>query len=195
MWCNMVPMPMILNKIGMLNDILKSGTKDNASNYFAYKRISEHLQDCNIFIANKKITIRPWIAPTEMFSPFFNAKQRILMSATLGKSGELERITGISNISRLPIVNDWDKKGIGRRFFIFPDLELNDDEKKEIVIFLQNTCKKSVVLLPDNRSGEEFKNLLSENIRDIDIFNAKDIEISKQKFLDSNKATVILANR
>ena len=43
------------------------------------------------------------------FKPFVDAKQRILMSATLGRSGELERITGIEKIFRFQIVNYWDK--------------------------------------------------------------------------------------
>ena len=66
------------------------------------------------------------------FKPFVDAKQRILMSATLGRSGELERITGIEKIFRLPIVNDWDKKGLGRKFFVFPDLSLGKDEQWNI---------------------------------------------------------------
>jgi hypothetical protein len=33
----------------------------------------------------------------------------------------LERITGIEKIVRLPIPKGWDKQGIGRRFFLFPE--------------------------------------------------------------------------
>lgn len=94
-WCNMLPMPLILNKLDELQSILQQGIEGGSSNYYAYLRMSENLKECNIYIANRKILIRPWIAPTMSFKPFVDAKQRILMSATLGRSGELERITGI----------------------------------------------------------------------------------------------------
>lgn len=76
------------------------------------------------------------------------------MSATLGRSGELERITGIEKICRLPIVNDWDKKGLGRKFFTFPDLSLGEDEQGNVIMALQNLCKKSVFLVPGSQSAE-----------------------------------------
>lgn len=141
-WCNMLPMPLILNKLDELQSILQQGIEGGSSNYYAYLRMSENLKECNIYIANRKILIRPWIAPTMSFKPFVDAKQRILMSATLGRSGELERITGIEKIFRLPIVNDWDKKGLGRKFFIFPDLSLGKDEQWNIIAALQVCVKK-----------------------------------------------------
>ncbi len=194
-WCNMLPMPLILNKLDELQSILQQGIEGGSSNYYAYLRMSENLKECNIYIANRKILIRPWIAPTMSFKPFVDAKQRILMSATLGRSGELERITGIEKICRLPIVNDWDKKGLGRKFFTFPDLSLGKDEQGNIVAALQNLCKKSVFLVPDSQSADAIKQFYEDNLKDTKVFDAKDIEESKQSFVDSPAATVILANR
>ena len=82
-WCNMLPMPLILNKLDELQSILQQGIEGGSSNYYAYLRMSENLKECNIYIANRKILIRPWIAPTMSFKPFVDAKQRILMSATV----------------------------------------------------------------------------------------------------------------
>ena len=163
-WCNMLPMPLALNKLDELQLILQHGIESGTSNFYAYSRISENLQECNIYIANRKILIRPWIAPTMSFKAFADAKQRILMSATLGRSGELERITGIEKICRLPIVNDWDKKGLGRKFFTFPDLSLGEDEQGEVVMALQNLCKKSVFLVPDSQSAKAIKGFYTEHI-------------------------------
>ena len=56
------------------------------------------------------------------------------MSATLGNSGELERITGVDDIFRLPMVNGWYKKGLGRRFFIFPKSSLKEESISELLI-------------------------------------------------------------
>lgn len=194
-WCNMLPMPLILNKLDEIRVILKQGIKEGSSNYYAYLKISENLKECNIYIANRKILIRPWIAPTMSVKAFVNAKQRILMSATLGRSGELERITGIEKIFRLPIVNDWDKKGLGRKFFTFPDLSLGIDELGNVVKELQNLCKKSVFLVPDVKSADAIKKFFEENLESTKIFEAKDIEESKKSFVDTQEATVILANR
>ena len=192
-WCNMLPMPLALNKLDELQLILQHGIESGTSNFYAYSRISENLQECNIYIANRKILIRPWIAPTMSFKAFADAKQRILMSATLGRSGELERITGIEKICRLPIVNDWDKKG--RKFFTFPDLSLGEDEQGEVVMALQNLCKKSVFLVPDSQSAKAIKGFYTEHISSAKIFEAKDIEESKQSFVDCPEGTAILANR
>ena len=194
-WCNMLPMPLALNKLDELQLILQHGIESGTSNFYAYSRISENLQECNIYIANRKILIRPWIAPTMSFKAFADAKQRILMSATLGRSGELERITGIEKICRLPIVNDWDKKGLGRKFFTFPDLSLREDEQGEVVMALQNLCKKSVFLVPDSQSAKAIKGFYTEHISSAKIFEAKDIEESKQSFVDCPEGTAILANR
>ena len=116
------------------------------------------------------------------------------MSATLGRSGELERITGIEKIFRLPIVNDWDKKGLGRKFFTFPDLSLGEEEQGNVIMALQNLCKKSVFLVPDSLSAETIKQFYEDNLKEVKVFEAKDIEKSKQSFVDISEATVILAN-
>ncbi len=194
-WCNMLPMPLIMEKLDELQTILQQGLEAGSSNYYAYSRISENLQECNIYIANRKLLIRPWIAPTMSFEAFAGAKQRVLMSATLGRSGELERITGIEKICRLPIVNDWDKKGLGRKFFTFPDLSLGEEEQGNVVMALQNLCKKSVFLVPDSQSAEAIRQFYAEHIGSTKVFEAKDIEESKQLFVDAPEATVILANR
>lgn len=194
-WCNMLPMPLIMEKLDEFQTILQQGLEAGSSNYYAYSRISENLQECNIYIANRKLLIRPWIAPTMSFEAFAGAKQRVLMSATLGRSGELERITGIEKICRLPIVNDWDKKGLGRKFFTFPDLSLGEEEQGNVVMALQNLCKKSVFLVPDSQSAGAIRQFYAEHIGSTKVFEAKDIEESKQLFVDAPEATVILANR
>ncbi|MFO0001932.1 MAG: hypothetical protein ACK559_12455, partial [bacterium] len=64
------------------------------------------------------------IPPALSHSPFAGANQRVHMSATLGLAGDLERITGVDSFCRLPIPQGWDKQGIGRRFFMLPQLSL-----------------------------------------------------------------------
>jgi len=54
------------------------------------------------------------------------------MSATFGAGGDLERLMGKRSIRRLPIPEDWDRQGVGRRFFIFPGMALSEDETDKL---------------------------------------------------------------
>ncbi len=54
-WCNMLPMPLIMEKLDEFQTILQQGLEAGTSNYYAYSRISENLQECNIYIANRKL--------------------------------------------------------------------------------------------------------------------------------------------
>ena len=56
-------------------------------------------------------------------------------------------------------------------------------------------CKKSVFLVPDSQSADAIKQFYEDNLKDTKVFDAKDIEESKQLFVDNLAATVILANR
>ena len=191
-WCNLVPMPLLIERISEINSILQININDERK--FAYMNIADNLKDCNIYISNQQIQIRPWIPPTMFHNAFSNAKQRILMSATLGKSGELERITGISSIRKLPMIDNWDQRTIGRKLFIFPDLAMEESEKSKIIPGLQSLMKKSVFLVPNKRIESKF----TENLKEIcntDVFDASELESNKDAFLKSENSSVILANR
>lgn len=194
-WCDLVPMPLFSDKLNDLASILRTSIEEGTSNWYAFKRIGENLQECNIYLSNGHILIRPWIAPTLTFKAFYEAKQRVLMSATLGESGELERITGIKNIFKLPIVNNWDKKGLGRKFFIFPDLSFTEENHGEILKCLHNIMKKSVILVPHLFYQERLKKFINEQIIEADIFDANSLESTRENFNNSNNAIAILANR
>jgi hypothetical protein len=126
--------------------------------------------------------------------PFKNVKQRLYMSATLGVSGELERIMGVENIKRLPIVNGWDKKGLGRRFFVFPQVSFDDEELDEVFLKATELVERTLVLVPDGRTVDIIDEFIKENT-DKEVFRSKDIETSKEEFIKSNNGIAILANR
>jgi hypothetical protein len=167
----------------------------NTSMQYSWRMIKDHLIACQCYIGSKQILIRPMIPPTMTHAPFASAKQRIYMSATLGNGGDLERLTGVAKIFRLPIPTGWDKQGIGRRFFLFPERSLAKDE--DIQAFLKSTMEmsgRSVVLTKDFSSAEKFEKFVNEEIK-YDIFNAIDIEQSKKDFVEEEKAVAIIANR
>ena len=72
---------------------------------------------------------------------------------------------------------------------------MGEDEQGNVIMALQNLCKKSVFLVPDSQSAEAIRQFYAEHIGNTTVFEAKDIEESKQLFVDAPEATVILANR
>lgn len=196
-WCNIVPIGLIKDKINSLQTIIDAGvqTCSNKSSKYSWQRLRENIQDCTIYIEEGRILIRPWIAPTKTHLPFANAKQRILMSATLGHSGELERITGLSKITKLPIVNDWDKNGVGRKFFIIPSISEAKFEEAKIMLELHKISKKSVVLVPNHNYENNIKSIMTNFSSETELFSARDIENSKLRFIQSSDAMVVMANR
>lgn len=193
-WCNMLPRPIVEKKKQDIYSIINANVKDSALQY-PWSRISDHLSECNIFVSWDSILIRPYIVPTETFAPFKNAKQSIFMSATLGKSGELERVTGIKNINLLPMVNDWDKKGLGRKFFIFPDLSFDAKYHIAFIIKLHKIAKKSVVIVPSLKDQKEITSLIEEHSPNTKTFSAEDLAKYKDDFLNAEDAMTIIANR
>ncbi|NBI07765.1 hypothetical protein [Senegalia massiliensis] len=135
-WIDKVPNIKMIESIGTIVDIMDEHVKGTDLQY-SWINIKDKIHACNIFISWNKISIRPFISPTLTHEPFNNAVQRIYMSATLGVSGELERVMGVEHIERLPIVNEWDEKGLGRRFFIFPQVSLDTSIYEDVIYFLQ----------------------------------------------------------
>lgn len=193
-WCNMIPMPLISGKIDIIERVITTNVEETTLKY-SWSRIRDHLGECNIFVSWDSILIRPYIIPTQSFQPFKNALQCIFMSATLGKSGELERVTGVEKIKRLPIANEWDKKGIGRKFFVFPDLSFEAKRHLDIMFDLHNTANKSVVITPSIKEQELLMDYAKLNLKDTNIYKAEDLITYKDDFKKDSKAMVIIANR
>lgn len=193
-WNDLVPRPKLVHVLDSLMQVLHEGVRDT-NLIFAWNRIADNLADCQIYVSWSSILIRPYIPPTETHGGFNQSSQRIFMSATLGNSGELERITGCKKIKRLPIVSDWDTKGVGRRLFIFPDLSFTTELHETIILALHKKAKRSVAIVPNRTIARELSASLKENIPGIDIFTAKDLISSKDSYSQSANAMVILANR
>ncbi len=193
-WCNMLPRPIIENKIQDIHNIIDANVPNTKLQY-AWSRISDHLSECNIFVSWESVLIRPYIAPTESFTPFKNAKQCVFMSATLGKSGELERVTGVENVKLLPMVSDWDKKGLGRKLFIFPDLSFDEQYYNDFIISLHQIAKRSVVIVPSTHDQQDLINIVEKNLPTTKTFSAEDLTTSRDEFSKCKDAMAVIANR
>lgn len=161
---------------------------------WAWSMISDHLIACQIYISASEVLIRPLIPPTWTHAPFANATQRIFMSATLGAGGDLERLTGRTKIKRLPIPAGWDRQGIGRRMFIFPEKSLNEGDAEDLRINLMKKAGRSLVLTPSNETAEAISSHVADELK-YPVFAGADLETGKDQFIATDSAVAVVANR
>ncbi|NJL55918.1 DEAD/DEAH box helicase [bacterium] len=166
-------------------------TKDNGDLYYCWLFLKDHLNACHVYVSYYEILIRPYIPPSLTHQPFANATQRVFMSATLGMGGDLERMTGIKSFSRLPIPDGWDKQGIGRRYFVFPELSLPEKEIESLTKSMAQQAGRALILVPRDQQIEKYETLF----KDISLYKAADIERSKDNFVSQDKGVLVLANR
>jgi hypothetical protein len=191
-WVEKVPTPYLYSKLKELIAIFDEHTKDNSLQY-PWSVIRDHLFACQMYTSVSGILVRPVIPPTRTHEPFARAKQRIYMSATLGEGGELERIAGVEKVTRLT-VDGWDKQGIGRRFFFFPETTLDQEAAIDLSIKMIQATDRALVLVPDDDSASEFKEKIKKQTG-YKIFDATQIEKSKHPFISETNAVAVVANR
>jgi hypothetical protein len=192
-WVDKVPTPQLAEISGELWTVIADNLGDGAQKY-PWRMIGEHLNACQLYVSSSEVLIRPLIPPTWAHAPFANATQRIFMSATLGAGGDLERLTGRSRILRLPIPEGWDRQGIGRRFFIFPDKSLKEEEAGALRRELMKEAGRSLVLTPSDKAAMAVTSEVQGSLR-YPVFSGADLENRKAEFVSTRPAVAVVANR
>lgn len=192
-WVDKVPSHKLLEVAPELQAVISANIGDNAQRY-AWRMLADHLPACQVYVACSEVMIRPLIPPTWTHRPFADAKQRIFMSATLGAGGDLERLTGRASITRLPIPDGWDRQGIGRRFFIFPERSLTVDETLELRRSLMHASGRSLVLTPSNEAALEIAEDVENKLK-YEVFTADELEAGRSGFVGADQAVAVIANR
>ncbi|MEP1075183.1 DEAD/DEAH box helicase [Leptolyngbya sp. PL-A3] len=193
-WVEKLPSPYFAAKLKHLTVILDEHISDIKELSFSWSVLRDKLHACNFYLSVNSILIRPVLPPTLTHLPFANAKQRVYMSATLGEGGELERITGIESIKRLSPPNGWEKQGNGRRLFFFPERSLDEEEALDLTIEMLKATSRALFLVPEERTAGHLKTLVTEKAA-YQVFDAKELERSKQPFVELDRAAAIVANR
>lgn len=192
-WVDKLPTPEILplaaDLIGILDDYA-----DHLDIRYSWQKIREHVHACHVFVSSTEILIRPLIPPTSTHEAFSGARQRIYMSATLGEGGELERLTGRKNITRIPVPEVWKRTGVGRRLFFFPAVSLDESEVAKLNAALMQEAGRSLLLVPNNRAASEAAEYINNSIG-FPTLTAAEIEESKATFVKRKKAVAVIANR
>ncbi|MBS0220797.1 MAG: DEAD/DEAH box helicase family protein [Proteobacteria bacterium] len=193
-WVDKVPTAQLAKIIDELHAAMAENIGDDSDHRYAWRMIGDHLGACQLYVSSSEVLIRPLIPPTWTHGPFANATQRIFMSATLGGGGDLERLTGRPRIKRLPIPEGWDRQGIGRRFFIFPEKSLKEDEVADLRRALMRKAKRSLVLIPSNDGAEALTKDIKENLK-YPVYSGNDLESRKADFVSKSPAVAVVANR
>ena len=192
--CTKIPSAVMHDRTDNLREFLDSKLQDSALQ-FQWQMIRGHLEACHVYVTWPSISIRPITPPTFSHLPFANARQRIYMSATLGAGGELERISGVRKIERLPVPEGWDREGTGRRFILFPERSLPPDTAQTVAITFAAEPTRSLVLAPNKYTAQNvIKGLRRQSPRPT-IFTANEIETSLAPFLQKDHASLVLHNR
>jgi hypothetical protein len=162
---------------------------------FSWSMIRATLRECVWYIGPGRIVFRPLVPPTQEFAPFADIEQRIYMSATLGRAGDLERFVGRPKIVRLPIPPDFDHGAVGRRFFMFPGATQTEDDARRTVKLLTERARRAVILVPSHSAAAREAEWLNTALPDFAIFNAEQLENDKTPFVTAEKAVAVLAGR
>jgi hypothetical protein len=195
-WVEKIPTPDLYELFPELTRVIDASLKvsdDLDEQKFTWKVLRDHLHACNLYVSAGEILLRPINPPTSTHHALVSAKQRIYMSATFGDAGELERITGRNNIQRINVAGSWDKQSIGRRYFLLPELSLSEGDQLDLCKQSFQKFKRSLVLAPDNQRANKFYDIAEE--LDFEVYEAKDIEQSKEGFIKSQNSIAIVTNR
>lgn len=192
--CDMIP---VFNTYERSTEIITLVDKyletSGSSIRFSWRNIRNNLQSCLIYLNWNRLVIRPYIPPTKTLDAFSTPKQRIFMSATFGKCGELERTFGIDKIKRLDMVKDWENKAIGRRFFLFPSTSYSESESKEFIKQLLTLVERSLVIVKSDKAKAVFEDWVGEQFdHTIEIF---DIRENTDDYIKSSNGISVVANR
>jgi hypothetical protein len=192
-WVEKIPTPTFIERVPELINVLNTNIEDRTDLAYTWGLLQNNLHACHCYLDPREVLIRPIIPPTFSHEPFAGAKQRIYMSATLGEGGDLERITGRPKVTRLKI-EGWEKQGIGRRFFLFPQRSLSETDTEKLILQVLKKAGRSLVIVPDDQNASEYRTTIKETLK-IPTFEAKDIEISKTPFTKEPHAVAVVANR
>jgi len=184
--------PLLWSKKDSLYSLIEAENQISNSDWsWAWSLVKDKLHACQLFYSWNEILIRPTIAPTKVHHPFADAKQRIYLSATLGSGGELERITGIEKITRVPLLNQ--VENTGRRLFLFTNPKLSESQTSSLIAKAIQAHKRALVLTPTYWDAEQMeKGLTANGIKLIDTQNAA---AALKNFQSSQNAALVLANR
>lgn len=193
-WVEQVPIPVLHGIAPALTTLLDEHVNIGGRELrYKWSVLRDHPSAWQMYYSAREILIRPLIPPTNTHAPFAGARQRVYMSATLGEGGDLERLTGRRQILRLPIPPGWDTQGTGRRLFFIPESSLSEGETRNLVGAMINRAGRALYLVPSDRTAQGVRRWADG--LGFTLFDAEQIEESKEQFVATPRAVAVVANR
>jgi DEAD/DEAH box helicase len=192
-WVEKLPTPTFQELVPEIVSLLDEHTQNTDLRY-SWSILRDSLHACHLYVSRRTILIRPLIPPSDTHSPFADARQRLYMSATLGSGGDLERVTGRQPIHKIQVPVGWDKQGIGRRFFVFPKRSLDDNDTVSFTVEAIKKGGRALYLVPDDASARRIRKQIASEVQ-CTVFDAVQLETSKQPFIECDNAVAVIANR
>lgn len=192
-WADAVPTARLASVQDEIVELLDAGT-EGTNLVFPWQFLRSNLRAAHLFVGTEQMSFRPWVPPTGTHGPFADARQRLYMSATLGQAGDLERITGRKRILHLATPAAYERHGVGRRLFLFPERSLDGDAAEAVVEDAVREAGRALFIVPSEQSAARLREKLSTALG-CAAFDARDIEESKEAFLAEDRAVAVVANR
>lgn len=92
--------------------------RNNASPRIVWMQLEPNVTRCGVLIGPAQIEIRPYHLPTQQVPWYANAKQRIYMSATIGRPGDLQRRLGTKQVTAITTPPGLRSTSTGQRTFV-----------------------------------------------------------------------------
>lgn len=192
-WVDKIPSPVL----SLVHDAFVEACDEHTAETelrFSWQLIRDRLEACHVYLSFNGLLVRPIIPPTWTLDAFDSAKHRIYMSATLGEGGDLERLTGRESIHRLAAPQGHNLETVGRRFFMFPGMSLQDEDTEKLRTSLIKKASRAVVLTPSQKAADQVVGQIEKTLG-FKVFSAADIEVSKSAFVESDGAVAVMAGR
>lgn len=162
---------------------------------FAWPLIKDSLNSCQAFISNDQIEISPYYVPIQKFGTFFNAKHRILMSATTQEDTFFLKGLGLSVESVKNPLTNHNQKWSGEKMILIPSLickTTNEDTVIRSVVQAKRKKIGEVILAPSFFKANRYKQMgaIVANIENNDIYELTD-SLKKGNF----ENPIVLVNR
>jgi len=127
---------------------------------FSWPILKDNLHNCQCFVSGTKLEITPFFNPIEKFGTFFNADQRILMSASTLDDSFFVKGLGIDVGAIEKPLKDDNEKWAGEKMVLIPNLiSENLDRIRIINEFLRPKLRKFgiVALVPSFRQAKLYE--------------------------------------
>lgn len=110
--------------IDHVNDIINSLSKYSTENFlkFTWDLINDKFENCACFISGDRIEISPYILPIEQFGSFYNAKNKIYMSATVNNDSFFIKHLNVSEDAILHPLQVENDNFAGEKMILAPSL-------------------------------------------------------------------------